>query len=192
MKLSVNKIYVALLAAMFVIPFLMFTIAYANPFFSASKARTALATTTVSFLTPGTGTTTPVYDSYEVNGTNQTNQGNISIPDFVAVAMQGNASSTATVLNVACEFSDDGTDYYQNEIYPATTTGALMISAPITFTMTFASSTVGGAAFTTTNVGRYQKLVLCPVPLRYVRAVITNLGAGASLWATIIPTKQRP
>lgn len=170
--------------------------AHANPFYTAPKAVTATATSTQAYMTPGTATTTPIYDSYEQYGTNQVNSGNITIPNTVAVVLDGRASSTATTLNVACEFSDNynGTtgngDWYQNEIYPATTTGTQLITVPLSFGFTYASSTVGGAGLSGSN-NRFQKLVTCPVPLRYVRAVITVTGANASIWSAIIPTKQR-
>lgn len=164
-------------------------VTFANPFYTGQKARSATATTTVSFLTPGAATTTsPLYDSYEQNGTNEPNAGNITLPNSVAVVVQGNASSTTSVLNLACEFSDDNVDWYQSEIIAATSTGATNISVPVSFTFTFASTTVGGVQNSAT---RYQKLFECPVPLRYVRVVETNTGAGMSVWTAIIPKKQR-
>lgn len=173
-------------------------IAYANPLYVGKPARTAVATTTLTYLTPGTATSTPVYDSYEVNGTNETNSGNNTVPDMVAVLLQGNASSTATTLNVQCEFGDDSgstssaIDWYQNEIYPATTTGAMAIGTPLSFAYTYASSTAQtGGAIVPGNMNAFHKLVECPVPTRYVRAVITDTGANAALWATILPMKQR-
>lgn len=164
--------------------------ALANPFYTGTKARTAVATTTVAVLTPGAATTTPLYDSYEVSGTNQTNGGNLTLPNTVAIVLQGAASSTATVINIACEFSDDNVDWYQNEIYAASTTGAVLISTPVTYSFTYASSTVGGAALTA-STNKFYKVFECPVPLRYVRAVITDTGTNAVIWAAIIPKKQR-
>lgn len=175
--------------AIMVMTFASFGIAHANPFYTGTKALSATATTTVSFLTPGTGTTTsPIYDSYEQNGTNQSNSGNLTIPDTVAVLLQGSASSTASTLTVACEFSDNNVDWYQNEIFPASSTFA--IAAPVTSVFTYASSSslVGGVPLAG---DRFSKLITCPVPLRYVRTVITNTGAGASVWRAIVPTKQR-
>lgn len=179
----------AIVVSIIVIALASVGIAKANPFYTGTKASSATATTTVSFLTPGTGTTTtPIYDSYEVNGTNQKNSGNVTLPDTVAVLLQGAASSTASTLTIACEFSDDGVDWYQNEIFPASST--LAIAAPVTSVFTYASSSaaVGGVAL---GADRFSKLITCPVPLRYVRTVITNTGANASVWRSIVPTKQR-
>lgn len=165
------------------------TIALANPFYTGSKAKSAAATSTQSFLTPGAGTTTsPLYDSYEVNGTNETNQGNITLPNSVAILLQGNASSTTSVLNMNCEYSDDNIDWYQNEILSSTTTNPANINNPASFSFTFATSTIGGVTISQT---RFAKLVECPVPLRYVRAVVSNTGSPLSVWVSIVPKKQR-
>lgn len=173
---------------------------HANPFYVGSKAKSAIATTTVAYMTPGTATTTVQYDSYEINGTNQTNGGNLTLPDSIAFALQGNASSSISVINVTCEFGDDETgatgvtsiDWYQNGIVGATTTnsGVQNIGTTNSFSFTYASTTVGGAPISTTTT-RFAKVVVCPVPTRYVRAVVTITGANASVWVGIIPKKQR-
>lgn len=193
---SLNYVSLGGLAILAVL-FAFAAVAHANPFYTGTKAASATATTTVSFLTPGTGTTTtPIYDSYEVNGTNQTNGGNATLPNTVAILLDGVASSTASTLNIACEYSDNynastgNGDWYQNEIIAATSTNAVPIFAPMSYGFTFSSSTtLVGAA--TAQANRFQKLVTCPVPLRYVRIVVTNTGAPASVWRAIIPTKQR-
>lgn len=170
------------------------TTLYANPFYAGLDAKSATATTTQTYMTPGAATSTVTYDSYELYGTNQTNGGDTTIPDSVAILLQGVASSTATVVNVACEFSNNYSggngDWYQNEIYPASTTGALLINTPLSFSFTYASTTVGGAAVLS-NTNRFQKLVTCPTPTRFVRAVVSVTGANASIWTDIVPKKQR-
>ncbi len=163
---------------------------FANPLYVGTKARSATATTSPTYMTPGTATSTVVYDSYEQTGTNQTNTGNYTLPNTVVVAVQGNASSTLSIITVACEFSDDAIDWYQNEIYPATTTGSLPIATPVSFSFAYASSTVGGAALLANTTG-FAKAFYCPVPMRYVRAVVSLTGLNARVWTTIIPAKQR-
>lgn len=162
---------------------------YANPFYNGTKARTATATTTISYLIPGISTTTLTYDSYEQSGTNQTNGGNVTLPDSVAIALRGNSSSTASVINITCEYSEDAIDWYQNELVAPTSTSIVNITNPIFYSFAFASSTVGGVPGTSSTV--FQKVFECPVPLRYVRAVIGSAGAQSSVWASIIPKKQR-
>lgn len=176
------------------------TPAHANPFYVGSKAKTAVATSTVSYMTPGTATTTFIYDSYEVNGTNETNAGNVTLPDSVALLLQGNASSTATALSVSCEFGDDeinaagivSIDWYQNGVISGTTTnsGIQNIGAPNSFSYVFASTSFGGAAVLG-NASRFAKVVVCPAPTRYMRAVISVTGANTSVWGAFVPKKQR-
>lgn len=176
------------------------TPALANPFYVGTKAKSAVATSTLAYMTPGAATSTTVYDSYEVNGTNQTNGGQTTLPETVAFLLQGNASSTATIVNVACEFGDDETnaagitsiDWYQNDVTIGTTTlpGGQNISMVNTFTFTYASSTVGGTQGLA-STSRFAKIVTCPVPTRYVRAVASVTGANAGIWVGIVPKKQR-
>lgn len=173
--------------------------ASANPLYEAGKAATATATSTQTYLTPGTATTTVVYDSYEQYGTNQPSTGNFTLPDSVSVVLDGKASSTASTVSVVCEFSDNynattgNGDWYQNEIFPATTSIAQYIGSANSFSFTYvASSTmpVGGSAVTS-SYNRFQKLFTCPVAMRFVRAVITNTGAPVSVWSAVVPKKQR-
>lgn len=194
-----NKLtWIVPLSAMAVVLLGFAALTYANPFYTGTKAQSAVATTTIVFMTPGAATSTTVYDSYEQYGTNQTNAGNLTLPNSVAVILDGRASSTATTVAVACEYSDNyngstgNGDWYQNEIYAPTTTGALPIGTALSFSFTYSSSTsqVGGVGGTASS-NRFQKLVECPVPTRFVRAVVSVSGANVSVWTQIIPKKQR-
>lgn len=176
--------------------------AYANPFYVGTKAKSAVATSTLTYLTVGTGATTtaPVYDSYEVNGTNQPNGGNQTLPDSIAFLLRGNASSTSSVINATCEFGDDeagptgivSVDWYQNDILQASTTlaGAQSIANPNSYSFQYTPQTVGGAPVLSTTLG-FQKLITCPAPTRYVRLVVSISGANAGLWVGAVPKKQR-
>ncbi len=198
MTKNLSSSLTVLAAAIVLAAFSYVGFAYANPFFRASSAQTSTAsvstlgaTSTKTYMTPGTATSTPVYDSFEVNGTNQRNTGDSTVPNSVAIVLDGVASSTSTTVNVTCEFSDNwnGTngDWYQNEIITATSSPQQTINTPASYTFVGVSSSVGGAL-----VGslRFQKLVQCPVPLRYARAVISVTGANASMWSAIVPLKQ--
>lgn len=168
--------------------------AYANPFYAGPAASSATATSTQAFLTVGVATSTTIYDSYEQYGTNQQNAGNITLPDSVAVLVNGVASSTSSVINVACEYSNNyngvtgNGDWYQNEIYPATSTGPLTVAVPLSFSFQYAASTLGGIALPGT---RFQKVVECPMPTRFVRAIVSVTGANASVFVGFVPKKQR-
>lgn len=166
--------------------------AHANPFYAGTAARSAAATTTLAYITAGNATTTaPVYDSYEQAGTNQANSANTTFPNEVTVAIQGAASSTATVVNTACEYSMDAIDWYQNDTF-STSTNPVNINTAASFTFSYASSTntLGGAA-PSASFNRFSKAFTCPVVMRYVRTVTSVTGAGAGIWTTIIPKKQR-
>lgn len=188
------KYYIA--AAIVVLGVGVASAAFANPFYTGTRAVTATATSTQAYLRPGLATSTlPIYDSYETGGTNQTNSGNNTIPNTVTILLDGAASSTASVVSATCEFSDNYSpstgngDWYQNEIF-STTTVPQNIGIVNSFQFTYASSTVG-AAGVPANTNRFQKLITCPVPLRYVRLVVSASGNNSSIWAAIIPTKQR-
>src|SRR5215207_7495848 len=87
--------------------------ALANPSSFATGTSTAAATTTLKYMTPGTGTsTTPVYDAYA-----QTFSGGMtSMADRAGLLVQFTSSSSVTVLNANVEYSQDGIDWYRNYV----------------------------------------------------------------------------
>ncbi len=196
MQLWVARIIVAIILGVGLFAFVGTT--HANPSFTGTKAQSAMASSTQTQLRSGFASSSTVYDSYEQYGTNQPNGGQLTLPDSVAFALDGVASGTSSVINATCEFSDNWNgntlngDWYQNELVTASTTnaGAQVVNVPNSFTFTFASSTVGGAGLSGTNT-RFQKLVQCPVPTRFVRLVVTNTGQAATVWVQAIPKKQR-
>lgn len=165
---------------------------YANPFYTGPTAASATATTTLAYMTSGLATSTTVYDSYEQSGTNQPNSGNVTRPDDVDIAIQGVASSSITTVNVACEYSQDNIDWYQNQGFSTTTTTNMAV--PLSFNFVYASSTsgVGGQGISATY-NKFAKVFVCPVLMRYVRSVVTVSGtnAGIGIYTAIIPKKQR-
>lgn len=184
--------------------------ANANPSQIMPSARAGTATTTaVSYMTPGTGTTTtPVYDSWGVDGTNQINTGNNYYTNSAVLALQVNASSTATNFNIAFEYSNGtncGTtpaacDWYADVLFAtASTSPGVSLNTTRTYSWLFASSTVGGAGggsgglqgINGTNNRATRVLSITAIPMRYVRAVITVTGAnGALVQADIMPVKE--
>ena len=181
--------------------FIFLTPVFGAPSFNTQAAATAAATTTITYMTPGAATTTLVYDSSQINGTNQTNtSGNYYSADSAILAVQLTGSSTATVLVTQLEYSTDNIDWYSNsmDVFAA---GAIAIATPSTsYTWTFASSTIGGvtpllappaSVGTGANRGdRNAKIVEIKTPVRYVRAVFTMTGANGSIYATIVPKKE--
>lgn len=153
----------------------------ANPLQISPLVATGTATTTIAYMTAGTGTTTLQYDSYTT--------GQPRAADSAALEIQFTASSTSSVLITSFEYSNDGIDWYFDNLVPkASTPAALAIATPNSFTWTFASSTPGGVAGNLIN--RVGKIINVTIPTRYVRAVFTNTGTPAGVYAAFVPQKQ--
>lgn len=146
----------------------------ANPSFFSPTVQTASATTTVNYATAGTGTTTLTYDTYTAGNTYKTNS--------AVLFTQFAASSTASVLNINLQYSQDGIDWYSDNLVSASTTvnSVLYIQTANSYTWV--------AAGTATS----SKAILIQTPTRFVRAIETiPVGAGAgAVWAQIVPNKE--
>lgn len=167
--------------------------ASANPLGFSCPAMSATATTTLTFMTPGTATTTVLYDTYCVNGTNQPNTGNTNSTNLLSLLTQFTASSSPnSVLLMNIEYSQDGVDWYQDNYVASSTNPVSVVSTPNSYSWTFASSTVGGGAVASNN-NRIGKLIRLYAPTRYVRAVYSlNIGgANGAVWGQILPIKER-
>jgi hypothetical protein len=157
---------------------------YAMPSYIAPTVQTATATTSPVFLVDGTSTSTLTYDTYT--------GGNNYLADKAVLAMQFAGSSTSAVLGINLEYSQDGIDWYQNDLNSgATTTRAINLQPRTSYSWTFASTTIGGILPTTTNTATSTKVLFIDTPLRYVRAVFSISGANGAIWGQIIPIKQK-
>lgn len=193
MKLTLKKFAPFLITLLALAGFSLAFIAYANPFQFGSSAQTAAATSSPVYLINGVSTTTtPLYDTFEVNGTNQTNRGNTYVTNEATVLVQFNGSSTSAVLKIAPEYSQDGTDWYENNVgVLATSTNTTNLNQPVAFTITAASSTIGGVGqFSLSGAATTTKAFTIKTPLRYVRLVISVSGARGAVWAQIVPLKE--
>lgn len=192
----------ALLAAFVLLAsaFLFAVPVHANPIRLAPPSSTATATTSPTFMTPGTATTTVYLDSFAGNTSSQQY-------DAVSLLTQLFASSTATTLNMTVEYSDGVTgvdctatptacDWYQDAtitITNASTSQPYPITSNLlnTYSWAFASTTQGGAAGVGTS-NRALKAIKIPVTTRYVRVFYT-LPAGSTngaVWGKLVPFKQ--
>lgn len=161
----------------------------ANPSALTPTVQTAAATTSPAFLIPGTATSSLTYDAYS-NPTSNTYKS-----DYIALAMMFRGSSTAAVLGMELEYSQDGIDWYKDSLINSlggrsTTTNAMNISGSNALSWTFASTTVGGQAMNTVTRDHPRRVVMVPTPMRYVRAIFTITGANGAIWAQMIPTKE--
>lgn len=192
--------------AVVVVSFLFVGVAYANSLFFATTAKTNNATTSPTFLVRGTTfatTTLPIYDSFEISGTNQINTSQPQPAQTVALEVQFTASSTASVLQWYYEYADreiidcgafpSSCDWYSDNLISEnrlSTSTTIDVSTPYTQKWTFASSTVGGVAAGVSN-NRDTKVFNVRVPTRYVRVVFYCPSASnCGVWAKWVPIKQ--
>lgn len=161
--------------------------AYANPLFFPLTAQTNTATTSPAYMTPGTATSTLTYDSYAV--------GQPKANDFATLLVQFAGSSTAAVLGLNFEYSQDGIDWYKDNIVGeqgavSTTSPTIIPSITNSISWTFASSTPGGVAVTNANSATSTKAFKIPVPVRFVRVIHSITGANGAVWSQIVPARQ--
>lgn len=158
------------------------------------------ATTSVSYMTPGTATTTStVYDTY-ANGA-----ANTYATNNLALEIQFTASSTGSTLgwyyeyaqgNAAanCVSSPGSCDWYQDDNFTnvnATTTQTFPVTLTNKYTWLFASSSQGGGPILTTNQISNKIVTVQPVA-RYVRAVFfVPIGStNVAVWSAFVGQKQ--
>lgn len=172
-------------------------VAFANQSYFSSQAKSSVATTTIAFMTPGTATTTVLYDSYQQFGTNETSSYTPRTTDGSALLIQFTATTTTSVLGWRYEYSDDGVDWYGDSYVPtisnATTTGTQSLTNINQYTWTFSSSTnfCDSTVSTATN-NRGCKVVNVQTPTRYVRAVffLPTGSSNGAVYAQFVPRKQ--
>lgn len=174
---------------------LLATVAEANPsyFMRLNSGVTSTATTSVSYMTPGTGTTTK-YADLGVNGAGGAD-GAVFTEEFLG-------SSTGATLNTSLEYAQGGNgldciatpsscDWFASGLSDlATTTYAQSIGTAQTFTLPFASTTQGAAAGS--GDGRILRVLTVRTPMRYVRAVMTlPIGStNGAVWGEFVAKRQ--
>lgn len=175
MKYIISSLFVVLVAAVILVST---QAVKANPsYFIFSNTN---ATTSVSYLTPGTGTTTEVFDTLQSG----------YAPSMDAIlTYQFTASSTGAVLKFRLEYSQNGYDWFTslNALTTSATTTVLSGSAA-EYQVSIATTTDFGGSGTDSRI--YQSLQV-EVPTRYIRAKFYLAGAvNGSLWSQFIGQKQ--
>lgn len=190
-KLKSKIVLGFILGAMFVTAMGIALVAKANPLKMPATSRSATATTTVTYMTTGRATTTNQYDAYQQSAT---------VPSAYAldkatlfIFMSG--SSTASTLRTYIEYSQDGTDWYQDggtlaEAY-ATTTKLYDISQVQGYTLNFASTTAGWASPKALSATTTRAITV-KTPTRFVRAVfVVPVGSDPlAVWSEWVPIRQ--
>lgn len=178
----------------------------ANPLFMGIFSHTGtttppnIATSTYALrpMSAGTGTTTLVYDSNQVLGTNQSAGGSTQVPDQLTLNVMLFASSTRTAIRINIEQSRDGIDWYSlarpvNELATTTILGTFS-----NFEFHFASTSATSAEnyFDAGQYGRnFNRFYLnVPSDMRFTRATIWMQAGGMSgmIYSELVPKKQRP
>lgn len=149
---------------------------------------TSGATTSPTFMTPGTATTTL---SLTNTISRCTDRSTALTESYLLI--QFTASSTNSQLNINLEYSMDGIDWYQNSLSDqATTSPQRSIAVAQTYAWKFASSTPGlPAGSASTN--RDARIIKVESPTQWVRAVfaLNPGGANGAVWAIFIGKQEQ-
>lgn len=147
----------------------------ANP--SDLNLSNAVATTTVTYLTAAGASTTETYDSYG-GGVGEPNASEKAVL-FTNFA----ASSTSSVLAIKVQYSQNGIDWFDDN---------LMESTNSTTTPLYNLGTSNSYTWTAIGTATSSKTITIPTPTRYVRAVYSVTGANAAVYKVIIAKKEQP
>lgn len=151
----------------------------------------SLSTSTVRYMSAGTGTTTLVCDLYNNNQAP-------TLADIANLKIQFAGSSTLATLNAETQYSADGIDWYSANRQNGTTTQQITLNPPFSFVLPFASSTPDGSAVNAANSATSSRITWLDTPTRYVRIIFSittaasNVSRGGAFWAEIVSQKQRP
>lgn len=173
---------------------------FANPL-EISLSNTT-ATSTVSYMTPGTGTTTYYYDTYSSGASGG------YAADGATMLVQMTASTSASsqlkwgyefamgVAGVDCVATPNNCDWYKDNTpapTSATSTNTYNVLAPVEFTWTFASTSQGYVGVEKNN-NRALKVINVPTPTRYTRVVfsVPASAGNAGVWAAFVEQRQSP
>lgn len=197
MSMKKNLNVSILLVIMFLVSGVFFSIkgidkATANPSYFPVSSNCVLGgsgtpTTSPTYITAGTATSTLNCDAYTLASNNI----NPLAMDSAVLLMNFTGSSTASIVNINFEYSNDNIDWYQDGFSAsATTSSVVSIGTTRSLSWTFASSTAGLG--NTLGNSTTTKAVPVPVPTRYVRAIFTMPAGSAAgaVWAQIIPKKE--
>jgi hypothetical protein len=162
-----KKIIIALLAIALIV--VATSTVKANRSYFVPVTSTAVATSTVTTL--GTSvSTTLVVDSYQTAPTALSS---------ATLLLQNVASSSASTLSIIPSYSQDGVDYFENNIAAATTTLSNNITVLNNYTL---------AGNTTSSTTR--KAITIPTPTRYIKLTFTQTAGTSTVWAQVVPLRE--
>lgn len=175
-----NKILLSVSALCAIIALAFTFIAHANPLTLSlhPNCTTSIATSSMSVLATSSASQTLTCDAYNMFPAAGDPTGVLS----AALAVQYAASSTANALTIAMQYSNDGIDWYDNNLGTvSTTSGPVTVATPITMQW-----------FPDFITGSKKKIFSVQTPTRFFRAVFTNVPiAGTStVYAEFLPKKE--
>lgn len=181
MRISKSTLYLVIASVIVLAIFAVVPIVKANPSLFAPTKATAVATTTLSYLSPGAATTTLSYDSLD---------GDSSKIDELTLAIQYTASTTGPTLKLRFEDSPDNINWYpRSEFHNTNATTTLLSGNFSEYQLTVATTTDNGGSGTS---ARIHTSFTVKSPMRYVRAIfyVPASGGNGGLWAQFIPIKE--
>ena len=164
-----NKILIVSLIALFI--GLTAQIASANPLEFVPTVQTSSVGTSTTALVSPAATSTLTFDTYSA--------GRPKPSEGATLLLQSTASSTSSVLNIAFEYSQDGIDWYQDNLINTFSTSSVI-----------SISQINSYSWVAATTARTSKAISLRTPTRFVRAVIGGSGATSSVWAQIVPVRQ--
>lgn len=159
----------------------------ANPSFF-TEGKSASASTTLSFLSPGNGTTTVTF--------NPTLDGNFAALNDGGTVLLGQftSSSTAPTLKFRREISQDGIDWYPDSVVLASNATTTALAGNFgEYSISFATTTdnVNNPPGSGTNIRLHFSIAIAS-PTRYTRFVfyVPAGGVNGGLWAHFVGKKE--
>lgn len=168
---------------------------WANPLFqglfSYTGTSTAAATSTYALvnMSAGNATTTLVFDSNSIAGTNVTQGGTTIVPNKLTLLVQLNASSTKTELDVYIEQSREGTDWYAYSAPVQELATSTLLSNFSSYRFRFASTTIDSLQIRR-DINRF--FLPIDIHMRFVRAIIVmpQGSFNGMIHAELVPLKE--
>lgn len=145
----------------------------ANPLYFVPLVTTSSATSSPVTVTIATSSTLTL-DSYTY--------GTTYALDRATLLIQQVASSSATITGISLQYSQDGIDWYSDNLTSTSTTPNLQ---DITTSKSYQLQ--GNSTSSTT-----RKAIIVATPTRFVRAVFLNSVGTSTIWASFVPARQSP
>lgn len=143
----------------------------ANPSALVSPTSSASATSSITYLTKGNSTFL-IIDSYT--------SGIPRLYDQATVFVQAKASSSVSTITATVSYSQNGYDWYNDNVNVSTTTAVQNLTTPNSYSLS------GNTTSSTTLSAFVIKL-----PVRYAKITYTASVGTTSLWSTILPQMQQ-